>query len=94
MFFFEYNSQAAFLQTYYYLKCLMSFYIIIVRPNHSGRTTVLYNKDSHLNFIHTKYKIFILVKGRQNEVLCDLQASSPPNYLRLISLVPFITYSY
>jgi hypothetical protein len=33
---------------YYYLKCLLSFYIIILWPNHSGRTTILYNKDSHL----------------------------------------------
>ncbi len=38
---------------YYYLKCLLSFYIIMLWPNHSGRTTILYNKDSHLtSFIH------------------------------------------
>jgi hypothetical protein len=38
---------------YYYLKCLLSFYIIILWPNHSGRTTKLYNKNSHLtSFIH------------------------------------------
>jgi hypothetical protein len=33
----------------------LSFYIIMLWPNHSGRTTILYNKDSHLtSFIHNK----------------------------------------
>ncbi len=37
----------------YFLKCLLSFYIIMLWPNHSGRTTILYKKDSPLtSFLH------------------------------------------
>jgi hypothetical protein len=32
---------------YNFLKCLLSFYIIMLWPNHSGRTTTLYNKQLH-----------------------------------------------
>jgi hypothetical protein len=64
---------------YYYLKCLLSFCIIMFWPNHSGHITILYNKDNHLTNSYTISNLspsFKLVNGRQNEVQCALLASS------------------
>jgi hypothetical protein len=56
---------------YYYLKCLLTFYIIMLWPNHSGRTTILYDKDSHLtSFIHNIKSSSLIYSLKADKMKC------------------------